>query len=464
MIHAIFLALDHTTSKNCHNLERDGPDERDGWRDAERGRDRDPPMNDVRGHIHHADHHRNASCARNCQIYVYKFRPGGKWYGRMNKEARAQNASRTMPYMPLDVHQRLDTERHLPSAPLLFHEFDRFILPRLLGDPRRVMDPRKADVLYVDFGDLQNAVLGRYHYQDLAQMIRAENPGALFTNASARRHFWVQRRPIQFYVSRDKGATWAGDDAWQRHATILSTELFYDASQLPQLPWRPVPYPSLLAWSSSRPSVMPMQGPRAQPTILVSGVWGDRASAAGELRNALKHQCKKAPGICEFPLEALNQTFLRKEDLCREIDAGWNMGCSITALMRRSIFSLQPTGDSFGRRGIYDALSQGAIPVIFDNRSFFMPWHAPRARDFSVMIDPKLILRGRAPRSVIDILAAIPLTEVARLQRNIAKAGMQMHYASPQSHGCVLDAYEVIMQNMCRRATGKRHDEPSWYM
>ena len=202
-----------------------------------------------------------------------------------------------------------------------------------------------------------------------------------------------------------------------------------------------------------------MQEARARPTILVSAIWEDRGSSTptGKLRTLLKHQCKSSQGKCHFSSTSEILHAHQENGVCQKVDAGWSMNCSLTALLRRSVFSLQPTGDSFGRRGIYDALSQGAIPVIFDNRSFFMPWHAPNAQDFSVLIDLKVILDAVAPRSVIDILAAIPSTEVARLQHNIARAGMRMHYASPppDANGCVLDAYEVIMQNMCRRAARK---------
>ena len=116
---------------------------------------------------------------------------------------------------------------------------------------------------------------------------------------------------------------------------------------------------------------------------------------------------------------------------------------------------------------ILDPCAQGAIPVIFSNKSFFMPWHAPVAEDFSVLIDPKVFQDPRSPRSIVDLLEAIPAEEIARLQRNIAKAGMRLHYAAPPpesaTRDCVVDAYEVIIQNMCRRAnvssraSGKSH-------
>ena len=80
------------------------------------------------------------------------------------------------------------------------HDFDVFLLPRLLADPRRVMDPARADIFYVNLGEANDAreVPAQFHpmmdrdYARLAQMLRAENPRF---NETSHAHFWTNRRP-----------------------------------------------------------------------------------------------------------------------------------------------------------------------------------------------------------------------------------------------------------------------------
>ena len=45
----------------------------------------------------------------------------------------------------------------------------------------------------------------------------------------------------------------------------------------------------------------------------------------------------------------------------------------VLALYRSSVFTFQPPGDSYARKGIFDSLSQGAIPAIFHPKSFDYP-------------------------------------------------------------------------------------------
>lgn len=61
----------------------------------------------------------------------------------------------------------------------------------------------------------------------------------------------------------------------------------------------------------------------------------------------------------------------------------------VTGLFLRSVFCLQPPGDSPTRKGIFDCLIAGCIPVFFSNDSAYdqYVWHLPRnGRSYSVFI------------------------------------------------------------------------------
>jgi hypothetical protein len=218
----------------------------------------------------------------------------------------------------------------------------------------------------------------------------------------------------------------------------------------------PVPYPSIFnGWSGAQRKELPMVaafgkprdllaacmwGPRTTPSAKYLHVYGPDFPHASQQRDALVKQCLERPRQCEFA----NMTATKKKVKFSISD--------LTSLMERATFSLQPIGDCFTRKATFDAMAMGSIPVVFDRRSFDLPWFAPNPEVFAVIIDTH-VWNISSTENIFDVLSRIPQERVTQMQRSIADAAMRFHYAvdreSCGGEPCH-DAYEVAIENLCQ--------------
>lgn len=99
--------------------------------------------------------------------------------------------------------------------------------------------------------------------------------------------------------------------------------------------------------------------------------------------------------------------------------------------MMKSIFCLQPPGDSPTRKSFYDSILSGCIPVTF---KLMFPTKLPFSDklnydDFTYTIDEKLI--SRYNKTVIEIVNSIPKEKVNFLHNNILKVAKWFQYSMP---------------------------------
>ena len=99
--------------------------------------------------------------------------------------------------------------------------------------------------------------------------------------------------------------------------------------------------------------------------------------------------------------------------------------------MRRSIFCLQPPGDSPTRKSFYDSILSGCIPVIFKLK---FPTEYPFSdklnySDFTYTIDEKLI--SRYNKSVLDIVKSIPREKVVSMHERLLQVAKWFQYSVP---------------------------------
>lgn len=102
--------------------------------------------------------------------------------------------------------------------------------------------------------------------------------------------------------------------------------------------------------------------------------------------------------------------------------------------MQEAVFCPMPAGDSPSRRGFYEAIQLGCIPVVFRERSYgrLFP-SSPDVNDLSrytVFIDENEMIRGDGP-SLIARLEQIPASEVRRLQLNLRDVAQKLQYSLP---------------------------------
>ena len=129
------------------------------------------------------------------------------------------------------------------------------------------------------------------------------------------------------------------------------------------------------------------------------------------------------------------------------------------ALYRQSVFTFQPQGDSFARKALFDSLSQGAIPVIFNPQSFHYPVFFPKPyNNLVVLVDPSF--------DVVDQLLRIPRQDIQRMQRNIREHFHKFFYRDYRWLSPIVsysggnaqrlwgDALEHFLLHVCERASG----------
>ena len=138
----------------------------------------------------------------------------------------------------------------------------------------------------------------------------------------------------------------------------------------------------------------------------------------------------------------------RNRDKCRVVEcgsgtgAGTRLACErepeeVVRVLAASVFCLQPRGDSATRKGFFDTILAGCIPVVFSNRTAFeqYPYHlahtlslgSSRATPFSVFIPEELILGGGI--NVIHALSLIPGDHIRALQRSVRRLIPNVIYA-----------------------------------
>lgn len=120
-------------------------------------------------------------------------------------------------------------------------------------------------------------------------------------------------------------------------------------------------------------------------------------------------------------------------------------------LYARSIFCLQPPGDTLVRTGIVDAISVGCIPVFFhaaQRRLWPQYWHAPAA---SVLFDWSQQGASLSPANATSALRAlidIPDETVLSLQAAAGYAARRIFYRGEIGPVAQSDATDVLVESL----------------
>eukprot|EP00271_Cylindrocystis_brebissonii_P015815 TRINITY_DN38848_c0_g1_i1.p1 TRINITY_DN38848_c0_g1~~TRINITY_DN38848_c0_g1_i1.p1 ORF type:complete len:517 (+),score=40.66 TRINITY_DN38848_c0_g1_i1:544-2094(+) len=96
-------------------------------------------------------------------------------------------------------------------------------------------------------------------------------------------------------------------------------------------------------------------------------------------------------------------------------------------------FCFQPPGDTPTRKGLFDCMLAGGIPVTFHRETFALyEWHLPSSPEDEVLVYiPSEGLTENNIGIVIDKVRAIPPEKVARMQENIIKLIPDLIYSMP---------------------------------
>ncbi|KAK4431595.1 Xyloglucan galactosyltransferase XLT2 [Sesamum alatum] len=163
-----------------------------------------------------------------------------------------------------------------------------------------------------------------------------------------------------------------------------------------------------------------------------------RGFIKNDFRGILLSQCYSEPGSC------------------RVVDCGGskcaNGSSAILETFLHSDFCLQPRGDSFTRRSIFDCMVAGSIPVFFWHRTAYLQyqWFLPgEPESYSVFIDRHEVQNGTSIKSVLD---KISKEKVKSMREKVIEYIPKMIYAnSDKGLEGIDDAFDVAVEGVLRR-------------
>ncbi|EPS66500.1 hypothetical protein M569_08277, partial [Genlisea aurea] len=198
-----------------------------------------------------------------------------------------------------------------------------------------------------------------------------------------------------------------------------------------------VPYPTGFHPSSPADVAAWQNFVRNRPrTTLLCFAGAARGFIKGDFRGILIQQCYAEAGSC------------RVVDCSDSKCEGERSGVVETFLS--SEFCLQPRGDSFTRRSVFDCLIAGSIPVFFWRRTAYRQydWFLPaEPESYSVYIDRSAVKNGTNVRSVIE---KISKGKVKAMREKIIEYIPKLIYANSNLEG-MKDAFDLAIEGVLRR-------------
>ncbi|CAI9762373.1 unnamed protein product [Fraxinus pennsylvanica] len=151
----------------------------------------------------------------------------------------------------------------------------------------------------------------------------------------------------------------------------------------------------------------------------------------------------------------LNQCY-NESDSCRVVDCAGskcaNGTSEILSTFLDSNFCLQPRGDSFTRRSIFDCMVAGSIPVFFWHRSAYLQyeWFLPiKPESYSVFIDRNEVKNGTSIKSVLENISK---EKVMKMREKVIEILPNIVYAKPnEGLEGIKDAFDVAVEGVLRR-------------
>lgn len=176
---------------------------------------------------------------------------------------------------------------------------------------------------------------------------------------------------------------------------------------------------------------------RADRTHLFSFVGGPRVGVEkAAVRDNILRQCAASDQCIRVRCEPGSAS-------CHEPDR-------VLEVMKRSEFCMQPPGDSFTRRSVFDSVLAGCVPVFFSEHTAYSQyeWYLPaRREEWSVFIEP-----DRWDR-IEEELNRIGKEKVEKMREKVIEMIPWVTYAHPNaSHGDELfqDAVDVALVELTK--------------
>ncbi|XP_044467360.1 xyloglucan galactosyltransferase XLT2-like [Mangifera indica] len=330
-----------------------------------------------------------------------------------------------------------------------WHWTDQFVSEiifhnRLLNHKCRTLEAESATAFYIPFyaglaagkylWSHSNAKDRDYHCEMMLRWVRDQ---PYFNRSNGWDHFITMGR-ISWDFRRSKDEDW-GSGCIHRPGMRNVTRLLIERN-----PWDyfdvGVPYPTgFHPRSDSDISQWQNFVRNRNRSTLFCFAGGTRGKIKNDFRGQLLSHCKE------------------ESEYCKVVNcAGTRCSNGTSAILETfldSDFCLQPRGDSFTRRSIFDCMVAGSIPVFFWKRSAYYQyqWFLPGdPASYSVFIDRNAVINGTT--SVRSVLESYSKEEVKKMRNQVINYIPNFVYAKHREGlKTIKDAFDVAIDGVLRR-------------
>lgn len=294
-----------------------------------------------------------------------------------------------------DPNEIMDTSFNYGAGPLvnltagLFHtdqyQLYSIMYNRLLRDPRRVHDPNKATTYIIPYDIASDTAfykhcvksVGRcYDFRKCPLAPRVEEllmQSPYFLRHGGHDHLLIvgMNYAMDHYIGKPKCKSLLSTTC--TNCTKLAIDdysfLHSDDSGIKEKGdhWHAVPFPSDFHWVSEIEQPFPWMNEDRPILVSYTGSAASYYNPARRIRTSIIHYCELHPDLCAHASYGVNGT---RDSF--KVD-----GYNPLDVSKNSVFCFQPIGDLMTRKGLFDSLSQGCIPVMFDllTANVMYTWH-----------------------------------------------------------------------------------------
>jgi Exostosin family len=328
------------------------------------------------------------------------------------------------------------------AAELIFHR-------RMLYHQCRTSDPTKATAFYfpfyvglaVDRHLWNTSATPEQRDQDCSRMLQWLRDQPPFRRSKGHDHFLTVSR-ITWNFRRQPGENWGSSFLVMPEMQNV-TRLIIERS-----PWDDmdvaIPYPTSFHPQSARQLRDWQNFVLEQDRRILFGFAGaTRPQIKGDFRILINRSCEEAgPAACQ------------SVD-CSDIKCLHGSASTLDLFLNLD-FCLQPKGDSYTRRSVFDCIITGAVPVFFwrettrEQHSWFLPKEGEEDQ-WSVFIDRKKVRRGTV--NIRDVLEGIGEEKLRKMRARVVDMIPRLVYAA-NARGLgegMEDAFDVALKGIFAR-------------
>ncbi|KAK9933030.1 hypothetical protein M0R45_020243 [Rubus argutus] len=153
----------------------------------------------------------------------------------------------------------------------------------------------------------------------------------------------------------------------------------------------------------------------------------------------------------------------RASSTCKVLNchsSGINCEDTVTVMrvFQRSVYCLQPTGDTFTRKSAFDSFLAGCIPVFFHPASAYNQylWHLPKNHSMYSVFIPVSEVKDLEDGSIEKTLLGISKDKELAMREEVIRLIPKLVYGDPRSRLGTQDAFDIAVNKILERIENVR--------